>query len=264
VTDGKKPVEKLARLRRFFQPDVAKQFDARSPQFVTETELAAAAVINLSTVEGTAIFASTTSADQTGVVADTSSTSSTTVVFAPPITITEQPAAQTTAEDDASTVFVTPAPITEQSTLTVTKTVIELVTSILGAQQDDAFGGQVGQEPLSQAATAGAVVPVGSDAFGGVVGAIYVTQNGGNTYTTTVESQTTASGSTLAVDAFGGVVGSQAFPTNLLSTASSFSGFGGVAGVATDSSDGTLSTTSAGGYRKRDTFATDVSISGTL
>jgi len=257
-------VDRFARLRRFFQPPVAGQLGARSPQAVTDTVSAdTAALINLSTIEGTAVFTSTTSADQTTVATDTSSISTVTVVIVPPITTTIQPAAQT-AVDEGSTVFVTPPPIIQQSTLTVTKTVIALVTSAVDGQQDDAFGGQMGQEPSSQAASAGAMVPVGSGAFGGVVGAVYVTQNDGTTYTTTVGGQTTASASTLGVGAFGGVVGSQAFPTNLVSTASSFSGFGGVVGLVTDSAEEISLATSPGGYRKRDTFATDVSISGTL
>jgi hypothetical protein len=263
LTDVQKPVGRFARLRRFFQPPVAGQLGARSPQAVIETASTdTAALINLSTIEGTAVFTSTTSADQTTVATDTSSISSVTVVILPPVTTTIQPAAQT-AVDEGSTVFVTPPPIIQQSTLTVTKTVIALVTSADG-QQDDAFGGQVGQEPSSQAASAGAMVPVGSGAFGGVVGAVYVTQNDGTTYTTTVGGQTTASASTLGMGAFGGVVGSQAFPTNLVSTASSFSGFGGVVGLVTDSAEEISLATSPGGYRKRDTFATDVSISGTL
>lgn len=97
-----------------------------------------------------------------------------------------------------------------ESTVTVTQTSILIVTATVGPVPSDvpnaqnvAFGGTVGEANVSAAPTGGAVTTIvgGSDAFGGVVGAIIVsaTDSAPIPATTTLDSSTP--------DFFGGVTG---------------------------------------------------------
>src|SRR5271170_2940107 len=192
---------------------------------------------------------------------------------------------------------------TPTGTVTVTVTAVDIITtntdpvthtiatdSFVTVSIDGApFGGQVGQVIAESAPTGGAVVTVGGDsAFGGVVGVVQVSPSTSTVFITATSVVTVIASANNATDpaptepppqgdgAFGGVVGSQIFVSNLVSTASAFSGFGGVAGFVsaspqtstaldtTGTPETTSSSTSAGGYYvKRADFTTAVNITAT-
>ena len=193
---------------------------------------------------------------------------------------------------------------TPTGTVTVTVTDVEIVTAgadpisttntapvITISTNAGQFGGQAGQAIAESAPTGGAIVTIGGGAFGGVVGALQVQPSTSTiiiTATATATAVVTAITSTesttalsvtetpaQAVGAFGGIVGSQIFVSNLVSTVSSFSGFGGVAGLVSASpstassfagfvsvsDETTASPTSTGGYfYKRAAFTTAVNV----
>jgi hypothetical protein len=167
---------------------------------------------------------------------------------------------------------------------TTTTATDEFVTVSFNGGQ---FGGQVGQAIAESAPTAGAIVTIGgSNAFGGVVGVlqaspststIFITATAVVTVIASPNNSTTDPAAvtdlaptetpTQAAGAFGGIVGSQVFVSNLVSTASAFSGFGGIAGFVsaspeTATSPATTATpTSTGGYyNKRAAFTTAINV----
>ena len=270
-----------SRLRHFLPRDRApsgNKLKARSPQ---EGD---AASINLSTVFGTADFASST----TPAVSTAAAASDVAAISLATGLVTDNQPAPTEDTNAAIETSTTEG----RRTVTVTKTEIAIVTdtetaspttSPLQAVVQSNFGGLPGQVSANNVFTAGAVVTLGGqDSFGGVVGAVPADPPAVSTSSSTDSTSTTSGVSTSAVGvvadnvaasaseqagAFGGVVGTQALPNNLISTVSSFNGFGGIVGIVSATSDpsATSETSPAvstpGGYYKRDTFFATVDIS---
>src|SRR5271170_241304 len=183
---------------------------------------------------------------------------------------------------------------TPTGTVTVTVTAVDIITtntdpvthtiatdSFVTVSIDGApFGGQVGQVIAESAPTGGAVVTIGGDsAFGGVVGVLQVSPSTSTVFITATAVVTVVASADNATDpapteappqgdgAFGGIVGSQIFVSNLVSTASAFSGFGGIAGFVSVSPETivapetTASPTATGGYNyRRAAFTTAVNV----
>lgn len=230
--------------------------------------------LNISaTPDVTSTFTGTGMVLPTGLVTDNSTDTATNVIFT------------TSTPTGTVTVTVTDVEIITPSADPVTTTATdEFVTVSFNGGQ---FGGQVGQAIAESAPTAGAIVTIGgSNAFGGVVGVlqaspststIFITAtsvvtviaspNNSTTNTAAVTDLAPTETPTQAAGAFGGVVGSQVFVSNLVSTASAFSGFGGIAGFVSaspetaTSPETTATPTSTGGYyNKRAAFTTAINV----
>jgi len=165
---------------------------------------------------------------------------------------------------------------------TTTATDLSVTVSLNGGQ----FGGQAGQVIAESAPTAGAIVTIGgANAFGGVVGVVQANPSTSTVFITATSIVTVIASPDSTTDpvpatdlvptespiqgagAFGGLVGSQIFVSNLVSTASVFSGFGGIAGFVSappetaSSPATTVTSTSTGGYyNKRAAFTTAVNV----
>lgn len=208
------------------------------------------ASLNLSTVIGTL---GSTQAVISGSTSTFDSSGSTTL---PTGLVTD--ALTSTAGNDIATT--TDSSDSTGTTITVTQTDIVIVTAtdIADSETTDppvalvstssAFGGSVAQAIATNAPSGGAVVTVGDNSFGGVIGAIVndpsatvVSSTTSTSTTSTTSSSTTSSEVVTATptavvtnDSFGGIVGAIAADpsiTSTVATTTSISGFGGVPGV---------------------------------
>ena len=176
-------------------------------------------------------------------------------------------------------VQIIPAGADPDTTTTATDSFVTV--SINGGQ----FGGQAGQAIAESAPTGGAVITIGAEsAFGGVVGVLQASLSTSTVFviaTAIVTVIASPDNTTVPVPtdspaaqgdgAFGGIVGSQIFVSNLVSTASAFSGFGGIAGFVSVSPETstvletavaaeTTASPTGGYYYKRAAFTTAVNV----